>query len=61
MIKFNFEKFGREKRISKPMLTKIVKLKYPAVTLMWKRGTIKPEMLTVLEKKYGNLSRYIII
>ena len=61
MIKFNFKQFGIEKRVSKPMLTKIVNLKYPAVTLMWKRGTIKPEMLAVLEKKYGDLSRYVII
>jgi len=59
MIGFNFEKFGREKRISKLMLTDAVSLRYPAVTLMWKRGTIKEEILTELEVKYGKLSRYI--
>lgn len=61
MIKFDFEKFSIEKRISRVKLSKLIKVTYQAVCLMWKRESLKPETLAEIEKKLKmDLSDYII-
>ena len=61
MIKFDFDKFGTEKRISKPELTGLISITYAAAVAMWNRKTVRPEILREMETALKcNLSRYII-
>ena len=59
MIYFDFEKFGREKRYSRQMLSDKAGIKYKTVCLMWTRKSVKARVLKEMEKQIGNLSRYI--
>jgi hypothetical protein len=60
MIGFDFDAFGREKRISISGLAGKLKKSYISIYNIWKRRTVKPELLKDMENKFGVLSKYII-
>lgn len=60
MLKFNFNLFLTEKRLSQKDLAKIIDKPEGTVSIMVNRGTAKPSMIRLLEEKLGDLSKYII-
>lgn len=59
MIKFNFKKLLFEELISLPELAEQTKIKYSSLTIMKRRGTVKPEVFRQIKKKYPNANQYI--
>jgi DNA-binding Xre family transcriptional regulator len=61
MLKFDFASLFYEKRLSQKELADIIKKAEGTVSIMVKRGTIKPSVLRTLEKKLGDLSKFVIV
>lgn len=59
MTPFNFKQFLLDQRITTKELAQKMGELYVTVSVMVKRGTIKLSFLRELEKRFGNLQKYI--
>ena len=59
MIKFDFQSFLFDKKMSIAELGNQMKIDYSSIFKMARRGTVKPAFIRELESKFGDLSKYI--
>lgn len=59
MIQFNFTQFQTDQRITTKELAKKMGQLYVTISIMVRRGTVKLSFLRELEKRFGNLQKYI--
>jgi hypothetical protein len=60
MIRFNFKLFLDKNRKSLADLSRETQASLPSLSIMRKRGTIKPSFLAVLESQFGDCTTYIL-
>lgn len=59
MIVFNFNQFLIDKAITIRELSKSTGVEESSISKMKDRGTIKPAILGIFQKQYGDCSKYI--
>ena len=59
MTPFNFKQFLLDQRLTTKELAQKMGELYVTISVMVKRGTIKLSFLRELEKRFGNLQKYI--